>query len=345
MLLAPDPSSAWVCFDGPVTHGFGDWHDPLPAGEHHEASAADVDSPLPTGLDPRALLVFREVGRLGSMTAAAEALGWTQPAVSQHVRRLERRLGLPLVVREGRGTSLTDAGAALVRRADALALALRDAEHDMVDRASLRSGRVRMTAFPSASARLVAAAIRGLTEEYPGVDVRLDQLEPPEAQAALDRGECDVAVVFDHEDDALPGPDAVPLLEDPLLLVLPAGHRLAGAPRLTLADLAGDAWVAGCPRCRSHLTRRADRAGFVPDVRHSTDDYVVVQALVAAGLAVALLPALALAAHRHPGVVAVPVDLPPRRVGALTRPATRAAPAVAAAVRHLARAARAEAAR
>ena len=124
------------------------------------------------------------------------------------------------------------------------------------------------------------------------------------------------------------------------------GHNVGGrgflvpadAPPLGLAELAGEPWVAGCPRCRSHLVGRAARAGFVPDVRHSTDDYVVVQALVASGLAVALLPALALAAHRHPDVACLPVDLPPRRIGVLTRPATHAAPAVVAAVRHLRRA-------
>lgn len=322
---------------------------------HHDERAADPHDDSPVHSDPRALLVFREVGRLGSMTAAAAALGWTQPAVSQHVRRLERRLGLPLVVREGRGTTLTDAGTALLRHAERMAAALRDAEHDMTDRVHLRAGRVRVAAFPSASATIVATAVRTLTQEHPGVDVRLDQLEPPEAQAALEHGECDVAVVFDHDDVPAPaGLTRVPLLADPLYLVVPADHRLAAratgpgrsgpdadpadAPPLGLAELAEEPWVAGCPRCRSHLVGRAARAGFVPDVRHSTDDYVVVQALVASGLAVALLPALALAAHRHPDVACLPVDLPPRRIGVLTRPATHAAPAVVAAVRHLRRA-------
>ena len=70
-------------------------------------------------VDPRRLLVFREVGRAGSLAGAARALGWTQPAVSQHVRRLEADSGTPLVVRAGRGVALTEAGRALMRHADA----------------------------------------------------------------------------------------------------------------------------------------------------------------------------------------------------------------------------------
>jgi DNA-binding transcriptional LysR family regulator len=282
-------------------------------------------------IDPRSLLVFGEVGRAGSLTGAAKALGWTQPAVSQHVRRLERTLGVPLAVRQGRGIEITEAGRALLRHADAVAASLDDAAREAADHAQARTGTVRLAAFPSASATLAADAVTLVAERHPGVEIRLDQLEPPEARAALMAAECDVAVVFEHAAGDVAGDDVdvTWLMDDPLRVVLPRTDERAARDQVALGDLAHDRWVAGCPSCRRHLVGAAARSGFVPDVRHSTDDYVVVQALVASGLAVATLPSLALRASRNDAVTTRPVaGLPPRRVLALTRRNTGQVPAV-----------------
>jgi len=116
-----------------------------------------------------------------------------------------------------------------------------------------------------------------------------------------------------------------PLTRHPVLAVVPDGHRIP----VRLADLAGERWIAGCVRCRSHLLRCASAAGFVPDVRFATDDHVVAQRLVAAGLGVALLPAWALAASTQEGVRAVRVDgVDERVVEILVRPDARRVPAV-----------------
>ncbi|WP_019144811.1 LysR family transcriptional regulator [Aeromicrobium massiliense] len=296
-----------------------------------QPASGPASGPSEPTIDPRSLLVFGEVGRAGSLTAAAQALGWTQPAVSQHVRRLERTLGVPLAVRRGRGIEITEAGRALLRHADAVAASLADAAREADAHAQARTGTVRLAAFPSASATIAAETVTVMAERHPGVELRLAQLEPPEARAALVAGECDVAVVFEHagEDVARGDVDATWLLDDPVRLVVRRTDARAGQPELSLRDLADEAWVAGCPTCRRHLVGATARAGFVPDVRHSTDDYVVVQALVASGMAVATLPALALRASRHAGVFDVPVaDLPPRRVLALTRRNTAQVPAV-----------------
>lgn len=280
--------------------------------------AADPEAERRSTLDPRRMLVLAHVARLGSLAAAAAELGWTQPAVAQHVRRLEREAGCPLVVRTSRGVTLTEAGAALAGHAEAVAARLRAAREDLDALADLRAGRVRLAAFPSACATVVPAALAALAATAPGLDVRLTEAEPPRARDLLAAGEADLAVAFGH-DEVPDGPDGTTglvrtaLVDDPVLLVLPAGSPLARR-RVRLADAAGLRWVAGCPRCRSHLVAVAGAAGFVPDIRHSTDDYVVTQTLVAAGLGVALLPSMALRASRHPGVVAVPVGLPPRRV-------------------------------
>lgn len=258
--------------------------------------------------DPRRLLVFREVARRGSLSAAAGALGWTQPAVAQHVARLEREVGVALVVRSTRGVRLTEAGRVLAGHADAVAARLHAAAEDLAALADLRAGRVRVAAFPSAAATLVPAAIAELAARAPGLDTALVEAEPPQARALLAAGDVDLAVCFGY--DSVPEPPdarlaARRLFDEPVHLVLHPGHPLAGRAPVDLADLAHERWIAGCPRCRAHLHAAAAASGFAPDVRHTTDDYVVTQTLVAAGLGVALLPALALAAAPHPGVAAV----------------------------------------
>ena len=281
--------------------------------------------------DPRRLLIFREVARAGSLAGAARALGWTQPAVSQHVRRLEEAAGTPLVVRAGRGVALTEAGRVVLRHADAVADRLEAAEHDLAALAGLRTGRVRVAAFPTAAAVLLPPVLAALLRQAPRLDVHLDECEPPEAEAAVRDGSADVAVVFRHVLDTAPGEGDLlrePLTRHGVLAAVPA-DRPAGPDRL--ADLAGERWIAGCARCRAHLLRCASAAGFTPDVRFATDDHVVAQRLVASGLGVALLPAWAFAASVQEGVRAVPVrGVDDRVVEVLVRPDARRVPGVAA---------------
>lgn len=295
-------------------------------------------------IDPRRLLIFREVARRGSLSAAAAALGWTQPAVGQHLQRLERDVGLPLALRSTRGVTLTDAGAVLLGHADAVASRLSAAGEEMRALRTLRAGRLRLASFPSAAATLVPPALTRLAAAAPDLDVRLTELEPMEAHGAVLGGEADLALVFHHpgaqDQDEHRDLTTHALLDDPVLAVLPVSHPLAGragsAGGLDLSELAGERWVAGCPRCRTHLQALAARAGFHPDVRHSTDDYVVVQNLVAAGLAVALLPRLALVAARDDRVVAVRIaGEPARRVSLVHRREAAATPSVRAGIRAL----------
>ncbi|ADB35046.1 transcriptional regulator, LysR family [Kribbella flavida DSM 17836] len=285
------------------------------------------------------MLIFREVARLGSLSRAATALGWTQPAVSQHMQRLEREVGLPLILRSARGITLTEAGSVLLGHADALAARLGAAEAELQELASLRKGSLRLVAFPSAAAVLVPPLLAELATSAPDLDVRLTEAEPPEARDQVLSGEVDLALTFTHHRTAATGGDLleVVLFEDDLRAVVPADHRLAGRKRaIDLAELADERWIAGCPRCEEHLVSATAEAGFVPDVRHRTDDYVVVQRLVAEGLAVTLLPQLALTAAPNPHVRALAVrSSPRRRVSAILRAELTGNPAVAAAVEAL----------
>lgn len=302
--------------------------------QHYSFEAAGNPNPCfdvkVTGIvDPRRLLVFREVARTGSLAGAARALGWTQPAVSQHVRKLEEAAGTALVVRAGRGVTLTEAGRVALRHADAVADRLEAAEQDLSALAGLQTGRVRVAAFPTAAAVMLPPVFGALLRRAPGLDVRLAELEPPEAEAAVRDGSADLALVFRHELDTVPVEGDLlrePLTRHPVLAVLPVAR--SATPR-GLADLAGERWIAGCQRCRAHLLRCASAAGFTPDVRFATDDHVVVQRLVAAELGVALLPEWALAASAQPGVLAVPVSgVDERIVEVLVRPDARRIPAV-----------------
>ena len=294
-------------------------------------------------LDVTRLRVLEAVARHGSVTAAARALNYAQPSVSHHLARLEAETGATLFQRAGRGIRLTEAGRTLARRATEILGRLDAAESELAAQVGLREGRVRLAAFPSALGTLVPAAAARLQALQPGIDLMLTEAEPPEALRMLRAGYVDVAVVFRHEppESAPAEPDeegtrGIPLLDEPVYLVTPGAGApttdqadaptadQAGAPTAArggadapaLTDYAEARWIAGCERCREHLLRQCAQAGFAPRIAFTTDDYVAVQALVAAGLGVTTLPGLALRAARHPGVRAEALPGARRRVAA-----------------------------
>jgi DNA-binding transcriptional LysR family regulator len=238
-----------------------------------------------------------------------------------------------VLTRLGRGVRLTDAGRALVEHADFVLARLAAAEEDVAEIAGVRAGRVRLAAFPSASATLMASALGGLRAQHPGVEVVFTEAEPEDALPRLRGGEVDLVVGFSYR--AVGSGDgrdleARPLLHDPSLAVLPPNHALAtGDGPLDLEALDGETWIAGCERCRGHLLHVAREAGFEPPIAYATDDYVTVQALVAGGLGVTLLPSLALAAVRRDDVAVRAVAGGPGRVVEVVLPiAERRPPAV-----------------
>ncbi|GAA1860129.1 LysR family transcriptional regulator [Pseudonocardia ailaonensis] len=292
-------------------------------------------------LDVNRLRVLVAVARLSSVTAAAQELRYAQPSVSHHLQRLEAETGSKLTQRAGRGIRLTDAGRMLAARAEEILARLEAAEAELAAYAGLRAGRVRLAAFPSALSTIVARAAASLLAEHPAIELRLIEAEPPEAVRLLRAGEVDIALLFAYEnpttgeDSVLEADDEndlrrVSLLREPTYLI-----TRKGAGGRTLADFAGQRWVGGCERCRAHLLRACARVGFVPDIRIFTDDYVAVQSLVAAGLGVATLPALALAAQQHPEVRAMPLPHHDRQVVAAVHGRAPDPPATAALLGHL----------
>jgi len=299
-------------------------------------------------LEARHLRVLRAVAVGGSFSAAARALGCTQPAVSQQIRALETSVGTPLLVRTGREMRLTEAGEALVRHAGGILAQLTAAEEEVAALAGLRAGRVRLVSFPSGSSTLVPTALAALRAAHPGTRVFLEEAEPPRSVELLRQGDCDVALAFRYEgaggaQDAREWEDLEvrPLLTDRLVGLVPAGHRLAGAGRIGIADLADEPWIAGCPRCRGQLVEVCAGAGFSPRIDFATDDYPAVVGLVGAGLGVAVLPQLAVESVRPRGTRIVEIEPAVRReIVALTLPDLARVPAVAATLDELVQAAR-----
>ncbi|WP_433045700.1 LysR family transcriptional regulator [Dactylosporangium sp. CS-033363] len=260
-------------------------------------------------LDLTRLRVLVAVARHGTVTAAAEALHYAQPSVSHHLARLEVETGAQLVQRVGRGVRLTPAGMLLAERGEEILGRLAAAEEELAEHSGLRAGRVRLAAFPSALGSFVPLAAARFTQDHPDVELQFVEAEPPSALQLLRSGDADLAVVFDY--GTASEPDAVrltPLFTEGLHLVTQPGREGK------LVDFAKARWIAGCERCRESLVHRCAAAGFTPDIAFTTDDYVAVQALVAAGLGVTILPDLALRAHRSPAVATVPLEGGGRRV-------------------------------
>jgi DNA-binding transcriptional LysR family regulator len=301
-------------------------------------------------IDAAGLRVMKAISDEGSFTGAALALGYSQPAISQMVRRLEQRTGTVLVERVGRNVRLTEAGQVLARHAVAVLSALDAAEEEVAAIAGLRAGRVRLMAFPSSSATLVPRALALVKERFPDVQVTFTEAEPPESLAALKAGECDLAVAFAYEGtDVGRGEEDMDLfvqhklLDDEVRLALPRAHPLAKREVVELASLADENWIAGCPRCRGHLLQMCATAGFSPHVGFETEDYVAVLGLVAEGLGVALIPDLILRTAHHHDVVTIPTEPASRRsVSVVTTPDLQRVPAVQATIDALVEASKAK---
>ncbi len=276
-------------------------------------------------LDVTRLRVLVAVARYGSVTAAARALNYAQPSVSHHLARLEAETGTKLIQRAGRGIRLTDAGRLLAERGAEVIGRLDAAENELAAYTGLRAGRLRLAAFPSALGTIVPAAAAMLRGHQQSVDLRLTEAEPPEALRMLRAGYVDVALVFRYSPDAPEAGDAAPkgaeedeggiditeglrerLILDEEVHLVTSAHDTE-PPSAELSRYARHRWIAGCDRCRANLLRQCALAGFIPKIAFTTDDYVAVQALVAADLGVATLPALALRAARHPGIRTVPL--------------------------------------
>ncbi len=278
------------------------------------------------------LKVLKEVAYRGSLSSAAEALSYTQSAISQQIAALEAETGMALLERHPRGVSLTAAGQTLVGHAEGILARLDTAEAALSAIAGLRGGRLRMASFPTAGSTLMPVAIAKFRAAYPDVELTLAEGEPDEIVPRLRAGELDLALLFEFAGEQPLGEDLArsPLLQDPMYLALPREHRLAKKAKLRLSELQSEAWVqtSSSSPCARHVVRCCHAAGFEPTVSFESDDYQTVQGLVAAGVGVALIPELALSVVREDIVIRALSPAPPvRQVIAATPEGARLVPA------------------
>lgn len=277
------------------------------------------------------------VAHYGTVTAAARAMHLTPSAASLQIRELSRSLGIPLLRPEGRGVRLTPGACALLAHADELEARWEEAQADLAAYAAGEGDPrpLRLCGFPSAVAALLVPAAVRLRAVCPQLPVQITEAESPESFDLLLAGDADLAVV--NVTPAIPAPsdrrfDQQPLLDEPLDLLVPVGHELAGRQSVQLCDAAGERWVISRHGTEHHdLTLIAcTAAGFAPEVAHRAREWFAVSALVAAGFGVALMPRLGCIPPEHK-VVRVPLHgspIPSRRIVTAVRCGSRDYPSI-----------------
>jgi DNA-binding transcriptional LysR family regulator len=289
--------------------------------------------------DVKQLRVLKAVAEHGSFSAAADALAYTQPAISQQIAALEKRAGTQLVDRMSRGVRLTEAGQSLVEHADVVLARLAAAEAELEAMAGIRGGRVRLASFPTAGASLLPPAVAIFSDRYPDVELSFVEQEPEEAAQMLRAAELEIAIVFEYGDvnqaefeRLFEGIELHHLVEDPMYLALPRDHPLARKQRVRLEDFADETWIQETDAhswCGGFHAACCQDAGFDPKVGFQSDDYNVVQGLIAAGVGISLLPGLALTNVREDIVIrSLGRSAPARRIAAATLAGRYRSPAV-----------------
>jgi DNA-binding transcriptional LysR family regulator len=279
----------------------------------------------------RRLHVLRVVDQLGTITAAAGSLHLTPSAVSQQLRGLAHELDVTLLEADGRRVRLTPTAHALLRHADELAARWERARGELAGFRDWAGGLLRLGGFPSSLDMLVIPAAEQLRRDEPRLDVRIVQVETADALDRLLVGEIDVAVVMPHvsvppADD--PRFELEQLIDDPLDLIVPVDHPLAGRDRVALEEVAQEPWVlAARGACDQHdlVAMACMAAGFTPKIAHEVVDWPLVASLVGHGFGVSLKPRLVRTPDELP-VRAIPLagpNAPRRRIRSCIRRGTR----------------------
>jgi DNA-binding transcriptional LysR family regulator len=269
--------------------------------------------------------VLRVVADAGSISAAASTLGYTQSGISRRIAAIERAAGTAIFVRLPRGVRLTPAGHRLSGHARRMLEALALAERDL-DATDAPESRLRVGSFSTANAWLLPAVLKRITASRPAIEAQVREHRTATLIRWLSSGSLDAALVSDYPAGVIQTDDVLieHLVDDPLVVALPAQHPLAQATRLQLHDLAGEGWIEGDPSETTVLRAAAQRAGFEARITHRVRDWNAKLGFVAAGVGGALVPRLAITGMRSDVAFrAIPEDLPTRKIYVATTPASR----------------------
>ncbi len=245
-------------------------------------------------LNTTRLRILREVAERGTIIAAAEALYLTPPAVSHQLKVLEQELGVPLLERTPRSIRLTEAGKRLVRHTETILAECEVAVADVTAFAGQVTGHLRLSTFQTAAQSFALPAVAGIMQQYPHLKVTVADLEPERAIIEVKAGQIDIAL--SHEWDFVPRPkdpgiDRYPMLDEPIVVVLPGNHPLAGGP-VRVADLAQEHWCVAqkSTASRQAVTHLARSAGFSPKVAFESNYFRAIGSAIEAGLGVGVAP-------------------------------------------------------
>lgn len=286
-------------------------------------------------MDVNRLKALREVARCGTMAAAAEALSLTPSAISQQIAQLEEEADVALTERLGRGVRLTPAGEALVAHTERIMVVLDEARSELAQLKREVAGELRVAAFPSVASAVMPGVIKALRAVLPRLQIVLDEMEPANGLAALGSWRADVALVDDLSVLIGKNRDSygfVPLAEDALYVLLPAGHELARRAALTVSDLQRLDWALDSTSSAfaDFVANLCRRAGFEPRLNARCKGFEMVAAMVRSGASVSIVPGLRLLGPL-PGTKAVRLRPDVRRkISAAYRRGERRHPAVTA---------------
>ena len=248
-------------------------------------------------MDTNRMFTLREVAAHGSITAAAEALGYTTSAISQQIAKLEKEAAQPLLERHARGVVLTEAGRAVVRHAERILVELRAADAELVEIRGLRAGVLAIGTFPTAGSSLLPLVVKEFKTRHPGVDLTVLSGRFSRLVDALRRRETELSLLWDYEWNRIDDPTLTyhHLMNDPTMLLVSEHHRLADRDSISIGELRDEAWVV---RADDHpvaqtLEKLCQQGGFTPRTSVFAHDYGEVQAMVAVELGVAIAPRLA----------------------------------------------------
>jgi molybdate transport repressor ModE-like protein len=266
--------------------------------------------------DWRRMNLLAEVARSGSITAAAQTLSYTPSAVSQQIARLEREIGQPLLERHARGITLTEAGRIIVTHAENIDREMDAAHSELDDLAGLRIGSARLATFPTAAAALLPPVIAAFRSAHPAVHLSVRCALIGGLNELVDRREVDLAIMWEYDWCPIekPNVEIVHLVNDPVCLLLARSHHLAHRKSVELRTLSEESWIVRNDHSVADMLVRNCRAvGFSPTIVYEASDYQEIQAMVAMGLGVALVPRLALVNVREDVVIVQPAPKPSER--------------------------------
>ncbi|QYH35240.1 ABC transporter substrate-binding protein [Salinibacterium sp. M195] len=302
---------------------------------------------LTRALDLHMLRILVAIQGTGSVSAAARRLGFSQPAITQQLKRSEARLNIALVARTPRGMELTEAGALLARHAPRIDAAITAAASDLTAHLGLDRGAVRLAAFPAAVASIIAPLLSRLDREFPGIHVEFSEAEPDAALGAVADGSADIALDYRYASDhtitssshtSADGLRSRFLLSENVLAIVPRAVAEKLGTTASVAALLPSTWIGGPATCTEQLVAVATALGEKPTLRHDVTKTDAALALVASGIGVTFLSELAIATTTLPESV-VALELQPklrRRIYATTLDDSADTPSIAVALRLLA---------